>query len=197
MFNRDSTHKEYPDIKWFDARLWWRLNIPAQWRPWLCRQGSMTALLEKTFNASPSIQVCHESYHFMANQHHQVLPIRQSRRCFCRQVTISIAGVNCIVANTFVPDQQSAHSLFPIIKKLGARSIGKLLFNQLKLKRESLKIGCLKNDQEPTRWFRRSVFYYHAQPVVILEELLPTLVDNLVVDDSNCQGDNTSYAQTQ
>ena len=165
-----------------------RLRCNDRLAGWLRDRGSLTARLQ----AHGDFAVCLLRQELARPTHDEAaaLGVKRDRLLWIREVALHVDGRALVFAHTALPCRPRG-PLGPAFKRLGARSLGALLFAHPGFRRGPLyctrldarhplyapSIAALKLGQNPpaTLWARRSRFVFGAQSVLVSEVFAPAI----------------------
>ena len=173
------------------TRLAWRakrLRCDDQLAGWLRDRGSLTARLQA--RGCFAVHLLHQGLARPTRDEAAALLVKGDRLLWVREVALHVDGRALVFAHTVLPYRPRG-PLGPAFKRLGARSLGALLFAHPGFKRGHLHcrrldarhplfapaIAALKLGQNPPAalWARRSRFVFGAQSVLVSEVFAPAL----------------------
>jgi len=116
------------------------------------------------------------------------LKITPKTQGIIRETILSLGDRTCMFARSIFPES-SLQGENAMLRKLGSRSLGRVLFSDETLSRTPFEFAALSAGQcdydhiaklvnEPlpkTLWARRSIFQLHGKPLLVMEVMLPGL----------------------
>ena len=147
-------------------------QIPSAYHSWLKHIGSLTEKLR---------HISHRQVQ------HELLFEGWEDECWVRKIHFFYQNQSWEWAKTVIP-KNSLKGKGLQLKQLGNQPIGDILFQDPHLKRSSFEIAKIKKGsiyfdeinslvKDDHFWLRRSTFYFYRKPLVIIEALLPKLVE--------------------
>ena len=174
---------------WRPARRLNRAEIPEKYRPWLLDRSSLTERV---------IQHCRGGFRvrLLGQQRARPLPgeaaalgIRPGTRALVRQVQLMCGDTPWVYARTIVPPRTLARKAHRFTR-LGARSLGAMLFADSSTERGEVEVTCLiptdalfrlaARDlcrRPPAIWGRRSLFHLGGKPLLVCEFFMPAIAE--------------------
>lgn len=157
-------------------------NIPS----WLLDKGSMTQHLRGCC-ADLKIQVLSHSSGSPLLHENRILGVSPRRYALIREINMLCDGVICIFGRTIIPPR-TLIGKGCVLKHLGEKPLGAILFSDPALKRGEFEIAFAKPDpcyfkslKNPKNslgnffWARRSIFYFYGKPLLLMEIFAPIM----------------------
>ena len=165
-----------------------RLRCDDRLAYWLHDRGSLTARLQA--HGDFAVRLLRQELARPTRDEAAALGVPRNRLLWVREVALSVDGRALVFAHTVLPYRPRG-PLGPAFKRLGARSLGALLFAHPGFKRGPLcckrldarhalfavSIAALELGETPppTLWARRSRFVFGAQSVLVSEVFSPAI----------------------
>ncbi len=165
-----------------------RLRCDDRLAGWLSDRGSLTARLQA--HGDFAVRLLRQGLARPTRDEAVLLGVKHDRLLWVREVALHVDGRALVFAHTVLPCRPRG-PLDPAFKRLGARSLGALLFAHPGFRRGPLHcrrldgrhplfapaIAALKLGPTPpaTLWARRSRFVFGAQSVLVSEIFAPAL----------------------
>ena len=155
-------------------------RVPAQWRPWLLDQGSLTARLVAKSAGDFRVQVLAQRWALPSADERRALGLGLRQRALIREVLLLGGGQPWVQARSVLP-LTLLRGRYRFLAQLGARPLGALLFRDRALRRGPIEValrpvpalpgfGCAAGT---CAWQRRSLFHLGGQPLLVAEMFLP------------------------
>ena len=150
------------------------LEIPAHIKPWVTASGSLTKQLTLLANGQFHVEVIDEGYRKIARHEAHLLSTPYHQLAWVREVYLyGSSNQPWVKARSIIPLTTLAGS-GQQLKTLRNRSLGSLLF-----KRHTPK--CIRQIAHLKQgWSRRSLYLWHAKPLIVQESFLPAFEQFLV-----------------
>ncbi len=157
-----------------------RSRVPAQWRPWLFDQGSLTARLVAKSSGDFRVQVLAQRWALPSADERRALGLGLRERALIREVLLHGCGDPWVYARSVLP-RALLRGRYRFLRRLGTRPLGALLFRDPALRRGPIEVAQPPLPARPelgrasaTRaWQLRSLFYLGDQPLLVAESFLP------------------------
>lgn len=159
-------------------------NTPRPVRAWLTGRGSLTRHLKSRcadFRVNP-LKTGFARAHI---DEHRILHLRAGAVAFVRDVLLSCHARNVVFAHSVLP-RRNMRGGWSGIDRLGTRPLGEALFNNPRIRRETMHYRQIdvrhalfraiqKRHALTTNrlWARRSIFRLHARALLVTEVFLP------------------------
>lgn len=117
------------------------------------------------------------------------LGMRPGSRAVVRQVQLLCGETPWVYARTIIPPRTLARK-FHRFTRLGARSLGAMLFADPSMKRDEVEVTCLTpadrlyhlaardlREKPEVIWGRRSLFWLGGKPLLVCEFFLPDIAE--------------------
>lgn len=167
------------------------MSIP-DWRPatahvgisdhvlfdWLCGTGSLTQRLRAAGCNDFRVEVLEEHQQPARADEAAALGLAEGDTVWIREVLLHTAGAPRVFART-VADLQAFNAAGVHLENLGSRSLGELLFNDTRIRREPIEISLYPAQWLPVErqhdgcWARRSLFVSDRLQLLVCEVFLP------------------------
>ncbi len=145
---------------------------------WLSGTGSLTRRLMAAGNDDFQVEVLLEQQQPARADEAAALGLPEAHPVWVREVLLHTAGAPRVFART-VADLQAFNAAGVHLENLGSRSLGELLFNDPRIRREPLEISRYPAEwlpadrQQPDCWARRSLFASERLQLLVCEVFLP------------------------
>lgn len=157
-----------------------RTGVPAQWRPWLFDQGSLTARLVARSGGDFCVQVLAQRWALPTAAERRALGLGLRQRALIREVLLRGRGQPWVYARSVLPPAL-LRGRYRFLTHLGGRPLGALLFRDPRLRRGPIAVAkCpvpplpeLRGSTGLGAWQRRSLFYLGGRPLLVAEMFLP------------------------
>ncbi len=154
--------------------------MPAQWRPWLFDQGSLTARLVARSGGDFRVQVLAQRWAPPTAPERRALGLGLRQRALIREVLLRGRGQPWVHARSVLP-LALLRGRYRFLAQLGERPLGALLFRDPRLQRGPIEVArCplpalpeLTQARAAGAWQRRSLFYLGGRPLLVAEMFLP------------------------
>ncbi|MBI3545902.1 MAG: chorismate lyase [Gammaproteobacteria bacterium] len=179
----------YAEPLWRSLRQINRSAIPKKFYPWLVDTGSLTARVIDHCRANFQVQLLSQTKTRPLRGEAMALGMRPSSRALVRQVRLQCATTPWVYARTIIPPQTLARK-FHRFTRLGARSLGAMLFADPSMQRSEMQLTQLTSADElyqlitrdlshkpESIWGRRSLFRLNGKPLLVCEFFLPDIPD--------------------
>ena len=154
---------------------------------WMLEPGSMTARLREFGGTSFHVNVVQHNWGTPRLSELSALHLPAGSAAIIREVELICHQQVCIFARSVYPAASMVEKNY-ILRHLGERPVGDLLYADAKLKRSEFALAQIRPghtdykhaithlQQHPKHlWARRSVFIVNCRPVLISEVFLPTI----------------------
>ena len=172
---------------WHSVRQLNRSNIPEKIYPWLLDRASLTARLIHHCSGNFQVQLLNQERTRPLRSEAMALGMRLSSRAIVRQVRLLCGATPLVYARTIIPPQTLARKSHRFTR-LGARSLGAMLFADPSMERSEVEVTQLTAADDlyqiVTRdlsykpqsiWGRRSLFRLNGKPLLVCEFFLPDI----------------------
>lgn len=172
---------------WRPARRLNRHGIPEKYRPWLFDPASLTERIIARCRGDFRVRLLDQRRVRPLRSEAEALGMRPATRAIVRQVQLLCDGTPWVYARTIIPPQTLARKSHRFTR-LGARSLGAMLFADPSTQRGAVEIACLdpsdrlyhlvtrdRRDRPETIWGRRSLFRLGGKPLLVCEFFLPEI----------------------
>ena len=172
---------------WRSARRLNRAQIPQKIYPWLLDTASLTARLMQHCPDNFRVQLLSQERMRPLRSEAMTLAMRLSSRAIVRQVRLMCGTTPLVYARTVIPPQTLARK-FHRFTRLGARSLGAMLFADPSMERSEVEVTQLTavdelyqfitrdlSSKPPSIWGRRSLFRLKGKPLLVCEFFLPDI----------------------
>ncbi len=174
---------------WTDEDLITTEIMPATQLRLLTHRGSLSAYLREVTAQKIAYQFLHADWSAAKTDECPLLHIKASEKVWLREIHWHYQGEMWVHGSTIIPS-----NTLPVTKEgldtLGGQSIGDILFQDKNLVRSNFQIRILTSDhpdfinacqtlaEKPALlWARRSVFYFHKQPLLVNEVFFPDIFE--------------------
>lgn len=164
---------------WSPERLFRRLGLPSELKPWLLDKASLTEKLRQTFGEL-EVEVLAEGLAIPMTSEAQSLALAADEKAWVRCVCLHVNQQPLIYARTVIPYWQKNNPWFQL-KHLGNRPLGEVLFQIPNLQRTPFELSehradywpHLYSDQPDAPTFaRRCIFKQQQAPLLLTEVFL-------------------------
>lgn len=159
-------HPRFTQVSWKFCAHNTKQDCPWSWQKSLESPLSLTKRMETLFTAPVQICVLKEGW-----QQEKKLG---RRNLWVREVLMTAGERPLLFAKTSIP-LKAAQGRLNLVRKLGDRALGKLLYAEPSLRRKEIKIYPLPNKL----WGRRSLFLFMGAKLYLDEFFLPALLTRL------------------
>lgn len=162
---------------------------------WLCSRGSLTARLQA--NGRFQVRTLSTTWSKTTVDEARLLGLARPIMVYARQVCLLVDGEPCVVARTVVSGRALRGSWRSVLA-LGGRPLGAALWANPHVARGGKSYACLRQGDDLHRRLkrfyknlparlpaRRSCFYLHGQPLLVMEAFLPAM--RLLGPGNGCQ----------
>ena len=174
---------------WRPARRLNRAGIPEKYLPWLFDPASLTERIVNRCHGGFRVQLLDQRRARPLRSEAQALGMRLGSRAIVRQVRLMCGHTPWVYARTIIPPPTFARK-FHRFTRLGARSLGTMLFADPSMQRGGVEVACLTPvdqlyylatrdlaDKPETIWGRRSLFRLGGKPLLVCEFFLPDIAE--------------------
>lgn len=161
-----------------------RARIPEKFYPWLSDTASLTARLIHHCPGNFRVQLLSQERTRPLRGEARTLDMRLSSRAVIRQVRLVCGNTPWVYARTIIPPQTLARK-FHRFTRLGARSLGAMLFADPSMERSEVEVTQLTvadelyhlaardlSQKPKSIWGRRSLFRLNGKPLLVCEFFL-------------------------
>ena len=150
------------------------LNIPPQLRQWLLSSGSLTQQLTAFAHGQFHVQPFNQHYQTVFLHESQLLGIHPQARAWVREVYLYGDQPEPWVKARSILPVKTLNGKGRQLKYLGSRSLGSVLFGRYAptCQRQIARL--------PEGWARRSLYVWHAQPLIVQEVFLSAFCQTLI-----------------
>lgn len=139
-------------------------------------RGSLTQLLKQASAGQFRVEVVYQGWGKPTRSEAQALGIASHICALIREVRLYGADQSWVSARSVIP-AQTLSGPQRMLRYLGNRPLGEVLFRDPSLERGPLQIARLSNRAKgETVWARRSVFHLGGKPLLVSEIFLPALL---------------------
>lgn len=183
---RNQRWRRTPDKAWQSLASRFMPPVPANVRPWIRLQTSMTKQLKSRFGPGVAVRVLHNGMGRLHDDEQDLFFPRRARG-FVREVVLHANGLELMVARTVFTSQSLCSD--KKVMELGNKPLGELLFakgNAEWLVREYTQVNSsvpafslvqrVVGHPAPRCWARRSLFLLDQQPLLVTEIFLPAML---------------------
>jgi len=166
-----------------------RAGIPEKYRPWLLDRSSLTERVIERCRGGFRVQLLSQERTRPLRGEAAALGIRPGTRAVVRQVRLMCGDTPWVYARTIIPPRTLARKSHRFTR-LGARSLGAMLFADPSTERGEMEVTCLTpddalfhlaarglGDRPPAIWGRRSLFHLSGKPLLVCEFFMPQIAD--------------------
>lgn len=189
MATASNAPQRYTEPLWRPARRLNRERIPEKYLPWLLDPASLTERLIDHCRHTFRVQLLSQERIRPLRNEAYALGMRPGTRAVVRQVHLLCADAPWVYARTIIPPRTLARK-FHRFTRLGARSLGSMLFSDPTMQRGEVEVTCLTSADRiyhlaachlkvtPREiWGRRSLFRLGGKPLLVCEFFLPEIPD--------------------
>ena len=191
MATASTAPQRYTEPLWRPAQRLNRSRIPEKYLPWLLDPASLTERLINHCRHTFRVQLLSQERIRPLRNEASALGMRPGTRAVVRQVQLLCADTAWVYARTIIPPRTLARK-FHRFTRLGARSLGSMLFSDPSMQRGEVEVTCLTPADriyhlavrhlkvKPGEiWGRRSLFRLGGKPLLVCEFFLPEIPDFL------------------
>ncbi len=184
-----STAPPRPEPLWRPARRLNRSGIPEKFLPWLLDPASLTERVIAHCRRSFRVQLIDQRLARPMRNEAMALGIRFGTHAIVRQVQLMCGDTPWVYARTVIPPR-TLTGKFRRFRRLGARSLGAVLFADPSMERGEVEIACLTpadplyhqaardlREKPGQIWGRRSLFRLDGKLLLVCEFFLPDIAD--------------------
>ncbi|MHB8742468.1 MAG: chorismate--pyruvate lyase family protein [Sulfuricaulis sp.] len=174
---------------WRPARRLNRSAVPEKYLSWLLDPGSLTERIVNRCRQDFHVQLLSQERRRPLRSEAMVLGMRHGSRAIVRQVQLVCGDTPWIYARTVIPPRTLARK-FHRFTRLGARSLGSMLFADPSMERGAVQVASLlpsdelyhiatrhRHEKPAVVWGRRSLFRLGDKPLLVSEFFLPDIVE--------------------
>ena len=174
---------------WRPARRLSHAAVPEKYLAWLLDPASLTERIINRCHGCFRVQLLDQRRTRPLRNEAQALGMRLGSRAIVRQVRLMCGNTPWVYARTIIPPRTFARKLHRFTR-LGARSLGTMLFADPSMTRAEVEIACLTpvdqlyylvtrdlDDRPETIWGRRSLFRMGGKPLLVCEFFLPDIAE--------------------
>lgn len=134
---------------------------------WLCSKESLTQRLREFTHNQISHYLFYDDWGIASHQAVISLNIIHDAKTWIRKMEWRLGDETWVACDVIIP-ASSITSKTKILKQIGKKSIGDTLFQDSTLRRSEFEYQVEDNNLS-----RHSIFYFHEQPLLIIETFLP------------------------
>ncbi len=174
---------------WRPARRLRHAGVPEKYRPWLFDPASLTERIIRHCPRAFRVQLLSQRRARPLRNEAMTLGMRPGSRAVVRQVLLVCGDRPWVYARTIIPPRTLARK-FHRFTRLGARSLGALLFADPSMQRGEMEVAHLTagdrlyhlatrdlRDKPGEIWGRRSLFRLGGKPLLVCEFFLPDIAE--------------------
>lgn len=189
MVTKSTAPQRYIEPLWRTTQRLNRFRIPQKYLPWLLDSASLTERLINHCRHSFRVQLLSQERIRPLRNEASVLDLRPGTRAVVRQVLLLCAETPWVYARTIIPPRTLARKSHRFTR-LGARSLGSMLFSDPTMQRDEVEVTCLTPADKIYHlaahhlmvkpgeiWGRRSLFRLEGKPLLVCEFFLPDIPD--------------------
>lgn len=135
-------------------------------KAWLTYPGSLTTQLRYVTGGALEHRLCWQAFGYPTQDEAQALGIKTDELVWIREIQWWCHGKLAVAARAIIP-KKSLAGKGKQLRNIGHRSLGDVLFSDTNLKRNPFEVS-----KSISGWARRSLFYFHGQPVLVHENFL-------------------------
>ena len=178
-----------PRPLWRPASRLNRFTLPEKYLPWLLDPASLTERIMNHCHGSFRVQLVDQRRTRPLRNEAMALGMRLDSRAVVRQVQLLCGETPWVYARTIIPPRMLARK-FHRFTRLGARSLGAMLFADPSMKRGEVEVTCLMpadplyqlaardlREKPEVIWGRRSLFWLGGKPLLVCEFFLPDIAE--------------------
>lgn len=159
------------------------IQIDPLWRSWLLDRGSLTQRLISASNGHFRVRKLQQSWQYPTPSEAACLQLKPRQLAMVREVELLCHNQPWVYARSVFP-QATLTGRLRCLKKLDARPLGALLFNDPSMRRTHFEVAALNNAElsgyfnttsDRFFWGRRSLFFIDEKPLLVSEIFLPAL----------------------
>jgi len=172
---------------WRPARRVIRSGVPEKYLPWLLDPASLTERIIDRCRGNFCVQLLDQRRMRPLRNEAEALGMRAGTRAIVRQVQLVCGDTPWVYARTVIPPGTLARKSHRFTR-LGARSLGAMLFADPSMKRGEVEITSLtpsdqlyhlamrgRREGPELIWGRRSLFQIGGKPLLVCEFFLPDI----------------------
>jgi len=162
-------------------------GIPEKYLPWLLDPASLTERIINHCRGNFYVRLLDQRRARPLRNEAEALGMRAGTRAIVRQVQLVCADTPWVYARTIIPPRTLARKSHRFTR-LGARSLGAMLFADPSMKRGEVEVACLTpadrlyhpaacdlREKPEVIWGRRSLFWLGGKPLLVCEFFLPDI----------------------
>lgn len=174
---------------WRPAHRLHRFTLPEKYLPWLLDPASLTERMINRCHGNFRVQLVEQRRTRPLRNEAMALDMRPGCRAVVRQVRLLCGDTPWVYARTIIPPRTLARK-FHRFTRLGARSLGAMLFADPSMKRGEVEVTCLTpadslfhlavgdlREMPEVIWGRRSLFWLGGKPLLVCEFFLPDIAE--------------------
>lgn len=174
---------------WRPAHRLSHASIPEKYLSWLLDPASLTERIVNHCGGNFRVRLLDQRRTRPLRNEAEALGMRAGTRAIVRQVQLICGDTPWVYARTVIPPRTLARKSHRFTR-LGARSLGAMLFADPSMKRGEVEIACLTSsdqlyhlvtrelrDKPETIWGRRSLFRLGGKPLLVCEFFLPDIAE--------------------
>jgi chorismate--pyruvate lyase len=184
-----STAPQRAEPLWRPARRLNRAAIPEKYLPWLLDPASLTERIIDRCRRGFRVRLLSQERARPLRNEAMALGMRPGSRAVVRQVQLMCGDTPWVYARTVIPPRTLARK-FHRFTRLGARSLGAMLFADPSMKRGEVEVARLTSadrlyhlvthdlrEKPEVIWGRRSLFRLGGKPLLVCEFFLPDIAE--------------------
>lgn len=189
MATASTAASRHAEPLWRAARRLHRFNLPEKYLPWLLDPTSLTERIINRCHGGFRVQLIDQRRTRPLRNEAMALGMRLGCRAVVRQVQLLCGETPWVYARTIIPPRMLARK-FHRFTRLGARSLGAMLFADPSMKRGEVEVTCLTpadplyhlaardlREKPEVIWGRRSLFWLGGNPLLVCEFFLPDIAE--------------------
>ena len=174
---------------WRPARRLNRTGVPEKYLPWLLDPASLTERIIRCCPRAFRVELLSQRRARPLRNEARALGMRSGSHAVVRQVRLVCGDTPWVYARTIIPPRTLARK-FHRFTRLGARSLGALLFADPSMQRGEVQVAQLTaadrlyhlatrdlRDKPGEIWGRRSLFRLGGKPLLVCEFFLPDIAE--------------------
>ena len=189
MANASTAARRRAEPLWRPARRLNRGEIPEKYRAWLLDRSSLTERVIEHCRGGFRVRLLSQERARPLRSEAAALGIRPGTRAVVRQVQLMCGDTPWVYARTIIPPRTLARRAHRFTR-LGARSLGAMLFADPSTERGEMEVTCLTpgdalfhfvarnlGDWPSAIWGRRSLFHLSGKPLLVCEFFMPAIAE--------------------
>jgi len=153
------------------------IRLPRRYRNWLLDEGSLTQRLIEASNNNFHVEIAFQGWGKPSLSEARALKIHPRQQALIREVRLCGHGQPWVYARSIIP-ASTLSGPQRILKSLGDRPLGALLFKDPTMKRGAIETTLLPlTNAQGRAWARRSVFQLRGKPLLVTEVFLDSLLN--------------------